>query len=103
MNFRPHWEGSALRKKALPADSISYSKQAFLEEASWRRRRERMSLTLKIEGLDRLPQIARSLPKLELVNGEAPETPVRREGPGRQIQFESNRSVPPADMSLKIG
>ncbi len=72
-----------MRKKALPADSISYSKQAFLEKANWHRRQERMSLTRKIEVLDRLLQMAQSLPKLELANGEAPETSLRRDDPGR--------------------
>lgn len=54
-----------MRKTHLPTDSKSYSDQAFREKEMWHRRRERMSLTRKIEALDRLLTMSKSLPKLE--------------------------------------
>jgi hypothetical protein len=37
---------------------------AFREKEKWRRRRARMSLTRKVEALDRLRLMAREIPKL---------------------------------------
>jgi hypothetical protein len=54
-----------MRKGHLPADSKSYAEQAFREKERWHHRRERMSLTRKVEVLDRLLAMARDLPRLE--------------------------------------
>jgi len=54
-----------MRKGDLPADSRRYAEQAFLEKEKWHDRRERMSLTRKIEVLDRLLRMAKELPKLD--------------------------------------
>ena len=51
-------------KKPLPADSKSYSEQAFLEKEKWHRRRARMSFVKKLEALDRLLEMGKQLPKL---------------------------------------
>ena len=54
-----------MRKVHLPTDSRRYTERAFLEKEKWHRRRERMSLTRKIEVLDRLLLMARDLPRLD--------------------------------------
>ena len=54
-----------MKKVHLPNDSRRYTERAFLEKEKWHRRRERMSLTRKIEVLDRLLLLARDLPRLE--------------------------------------
>ena len=54
-----------MRKTHLPTDSKSYSERAFWEKEVWYRRRERMSLTRKLEALDRLLAMRKILPKLE--------------------------------------
>ena len=53
-----------MKKKPLPAGSKRYSEQAFLEKEKWHRRQARMSLTRKVQALDRLLERARNLPKL---------------------------------------
>jgi len=54
-----------MRKETLPTDSKLYSNLVFLEKEKWRRRRERMSFTRKIEVLDRLLKMAVELPRLD--------------------------------------
>ena len=60
-----------MRKRHLPTDSKRYTEQAFKEKKMWHRRQERMSLTRKLEVLDRLREAAKALPKLERNNGKS--------------------------------
>ena len=60
-----------MRKRHLPLDSKRYTEQAFKEKNMWHRRQERMSLTRKLEVLDRLREAAKALPKLERNNGRS--------------------------------
>ena len=53
-----------MKMKDLPADSRLYAEMAFREKEEWRRRRARMSLTRKVEALDRLLSMAKEIPKL---------------------------------------
>ena len=53
-----------MKMKLLPADSKSYTAQAFLEKEKWRHRRARMSFAKKLEALDRLLEMGKQLPKL---------------------------------------
>ena len=54
-----------MRTEHLPTDSRRYSERAFEEKKKWHRRQGRMSLTRKIEVLDRLLEAAKHLPKLQ--------------------------------------
>lgn len=60
-----------MRTDYLPTDSRRYSERAFEEKKKWHRRQERMSLTRKIEVLDRLLEAARHLPRLQRDNRES--------------------------------
>ena len=53
-----------MAKEILPADSKAYGELAFREKAKWHRRRARMSLSRKLEVLDRLRERAREIAKL---------------------------------------
>ena len=53
-----------MKKEPLPADSKSYSERAFIEKEKWHRRRVRMSLTRKIQALDRLLEMSKQFPRL---------------------------------------
>ena len=64
-----------MRKVHLPIDSRRYTERAFLEKEKWHRRRERMSLTRKIEVLDRLLLMARDLPRLDSKDDAKSQTP----------------------------
>ena len=79
-----------MRTVHLPADSRRYTEQAFLEKEKWHRRRERMSLTRKIETLDRLLKMAKDLPRLESHDGGAP-----RQKPGRASPSTQEQNTPP--------
>ena len=54
-----------MKDMILPADSKGYSDRAFVEKDRWHRQKARMSLTRKIQALDRLLEMAKFLPKLE--------------------------------------
>ena len=53
-----------MKKARLPADSKSFLVQAFLEKEKWHHGRARMSLTKKIQALDRLREMQKHLPIL---------------------------------------
>ena len=57
-------EESTLAKIKLPADSKAYGELAFREKAKWHRRKARMSLSRKLEALDRLRERGRELAAL---------------------------------------
>ena len=52
----------------MPADSRLYAEKAFREKENWRRRRAHMSLTRKIQALDRLLLMAEEIPRLGRVD-----------------------------------
>ena len=52
-----------MQKKHLPEDSKAYGELAFREKAKWHRRRATMSLSRKLEALDRLRERAREIAK----------------------------------------
>lgn len=54
-----------MRKLPLPASSKRFIERAFAEKEKWHRQRARMSFRRKLEALDRLREMAKSLPKLE--------------------------------------
>ena len=56
--------GVTMKKAHLPADSKSYTELAFREKEKWHRRRAKMSLTKKIEALDRLLEMRKHIPKI---------------------------------------
>ena len=56
--------GVSKEKAHLPADAKSYTELAFREKERWHQRRAKMSLTKKIEALDRLLEMRRHIPKL---------------------------------------
>ncbi len=53
-----------MKKAPLPADSKSYTELAFREKEKWHQRRAKMSLTKKIEAMDRLLVIRKHIPKI---------------------------------------
>ena len=53
-----------MKKAHLPADSKSYTEMAFREKEKWHQRRANMSLTKKIEALDRLLETRKHIPKI---------------------------------------
>lgn len=53
-----------MKKASLPADSKSYTEMAFREKEKWHQRRAKMSLTKKIETLDRLLEMRKHIPKI---------------------------------------
>lgn len=53
-----------MRKASLPKDSKRYTELAFQEKAKWHRRRARMSFVRKPQELEKLREMAKSLPKL---------------------------------------
>ena len=52
-----------MAKVCLPADSRVYAELTFHEKAKWRHRRARMSISRKLEVLDRLRERAREITK----------------------------------------
>jgi hypothetical protein len=74
-----------MKEIRLPADSRRYTERAFLEKEKWHRRRKRMSLTRKIETLDRLLKMAKDLPRLGSHDG-APGQKPGRSSPSTQGQ-----------------
>ena len=56
--------GVTMKKAHLTADSKSYTEMAFREKEKWLRRRAKMSLTKKIEALDRLLEMRKHIPKI---------------------------------------
>ncbi len=53
-----------MKKMPLPADSKAYGELVFREKEKWHRRRARMSLSRKLEALDRLRERGRELARL---------------------------------------
>jgi len=53
-----------MKKGHLPADSKTYGELAFREKERWHRRRAKMSLSRKLEVLDRLRERGKELAKL---------------------------------------
>ena len=54
-----------MNREYLPTDSKRYSGRAFSAKEEWHHRRARMSFTRKIDMLDRLLEMSKTLPKLE--------------------------------------
>ena len=53
-----------MKNAHLPADSKSYTEMALRGKEKWHRRRAKMSLTKKIEALDRLLEMRKHIPKI---------------------------------------
>ena len=53
-----------MNKVRLPKDSRRYAQAAFRAKERWHRNRSRMSLTRKLQALDRMREAARTLPRL---------------------------------------
>lgn len=53
-----------MKKARLPADSKSYTELAFREKEKWHQRRAKMSLTKKIESLDRMLEMRKHIPRI---------------------------------------
>lgn len=53
-----------MKMEHLPTDSSLFTEMAFMEKELLRKRRARMSLTRKIETLDRLRLMAKEIPRL---------------------------------------
>jgi hypothetical protein len=53
-----------VKKAHLPADSKTYTEMAFREKEKWHRRQARISLTKKIEALDRMLEGRKHIPKI---------------------------------------
>ncbi len=60
-----------MKKAHLPADSKSYTELAFREKEKWRQRRAKMSLTKKIEAMDRLLEMRKHIPKISSGAGKS--------------------------------
>ena len=60
-----------MKKAHLPADSKSYTEMAFREKEKWHRRRAKMSLTKKMEALDRLLEMRKHIPKITSSAGKS--------------------------------
>lgn len=54
-----------MRREYLPTDSKRYSERACSAKEEWHLCRTRMSFTRKIDMLDRLLEMSKTLPKLE--------------------------------------
>ncbi len=61
-----------MAKIKLPADSKAYGEFAFREKEKWHRRRARMSLSRKLEVLDRLREMGKQLPWVVLERDSRP-------------------------------
>ena len=68
-----------MKKESLPADSKSYSERAFIEKEKWHLRRVRMSLTRKIQALDRLLEMGKQFPRLGAERAQTSCKPSRPE------------------------
>ena len=52
-----------MKKTLLPDDSKTYTKLAFREKEKWHQKRAKMSLTKKIESLDRMLEMRKHIPR----------------------------------------